>query len=46
MKEHELQYWPKDKPIPEGWKLVDDFADIHHGAHAVLIEKVEANNSE
>lgn len=35
MKEHVLRYWPHGKPIPVGWVMVDDFHDIHHGAHAV-----------
>ena len=41
MREYMLQYWPKDDPIPEGWILVDDFADCHHGHRAILIEKIE-----
>ena len=25
-----------------GWRVVADFADCHHGAHAVMMELVEA----
>lgn len=40
MKEREMKYWPKDKPIPEGWLLVNDLSGCHHGAFSVLIEKI------
>jgi len=34
-----VQYWPKDKPIPEGWVLANDMAGTHHGVYSVLIRK-------
>jgi hypothetical protein len=45
-KEHVLRYWPHGKPIPPGWIMVDDFRDIHHGHHAVLIEKIDPEASD
>jgi hypothetical protein len=45
-KEHVLRYWPHGKPIPAGWVVVDTFADIHHGHHAVLIEKIDPEASD
>jgi hypothetical protein len=41
----ELRYWPKDKPIPEGWVYHDGLEGTHHGvggdrAGFMLIVKV------
>ena len=36
----EFCYWPWYKKPPDGWVIEDDFADCHHGAHAVLLRKV------
>ena len=38
--EEVLRYHPRGKPIPYGWKVVDDFSGCHHGAYAVLIKRV------
>ena len=35
-----LQYWRKSKPIPKGWKVVDDLSDTHHGIYAYIIARV------
>ena len=37
-----FRYWPKEKPIPRGWRVAvagHEFA--HHGAHSILIEWVK-----
>jgi uncharacterized protein YbdZ (MbtH family) len=31
------RFWPKNDPIPEGWVMVDDLKDCHHGRYSVLI---------
>lgn len=31
------KYWPKNKPIPVGWEIVDTLAETHHGKYVVLI---------
>ena len=41
MTEFTVQYWPKDKPIPAGWKLVNSLSDCHHGLYSVLIRQTE-----
>ena len=38
-----VQYWPKDKPIPEGWHYVGDFGGSHHSHYSILIKKGEAD---
>ena len=38
MTETTLKYWPKDKPIPDGWELARTF-DNHHGEYSVLIRE-------
>lgn len=36
-----VRYWPRDKPIPDGWQLAHGILeDTHHGAHAVMITQV------
>ena len=34
-----FKYWPWYKAPPNGWEIVDDMHDCHHGAHAVLLRK-------
>lgn len=36
-----VRYWPKHKPIPEGWVLKNDLLNCHHGEWSVLIEKTD-----
>jgi hypothetical protein len=38
-KEWTFRYWPWYKPPPEGWEIVDELEDCHHGAHAVLLRQ-------
>jgi len=40
MTEQWFKYWPKAKPIPKGWRLVDDLSGTPHGVYSVLIEYV------
>lgn len=40
MQETVVQYWPKGKPLPEGWELVNSLEDCHHGVYSVLIRQV------
>lgn len=35
-----LRYWPKNKPIPDGWVLANDMAGTHHGLYSVLIKQI------
>ncbi len=37
----EVRYWSKYKPIPEGWKLLRELADCHHGEWSVIITKID-----
>ena len=30
-------YWPKDRPIPQGWEDTGALALTHHGAYSRLI---------
>jgi hypothetical protein len=41
-----IKYWPKTKPTPEGWRLVDDLSGTHHGFYSVLIEKIEDHDAD
>ncbi len=34
------KYWPKQKPLPDGWIMVDELAGTNHGRYAVLIKWV------
>lgn len=36
-----FKYWPKDKPIPEGWVIADDLSGTSHGKYSVIIEQTE-----
>lgn len=36
----EIRYHPKNKPIPEGWRVVSELEDTNHGEYSVLIERV------
>ena len=39
MKSGLFQYWPRHKPIPEGWR--DTGSDLaHHGTYSILIEEI------
>jgi hypothetical protein len=38
-----FRFWPKKKPIPEGWEVTDDFEGCHHYEHAVIIRKLKAS---
>lgn len=38
----EFRYHKHGKPIPDGWRLVSDLGDTHHGYYAVLIERNNA----
>lgn len=35
----ELQYWPVNKPLPDGWEMVPQSAS-HHSAHGIIIRRV------
>jgi hypothetical protein len=35
------QYWPKNKPIPEGWVATMGLHETHHGRYSILIKRVE-----
>lgn len=35
------RYWPRDKPIPDGWEHVPGALEgCHHGRHAILLREV------
>jgi hypothetical protein len=36
-----LRYWPWWKKPPDGWEIVDDMANCHHGEHAVILREIE-----
>lgn len=35
----EYQYWPKDKPIPDGWKKTGRMHESHHGVYSIIIKR-------
>lgn len=39
MKTGEIMLWDKNKPLPNGWNLVHNLSDTHHGKYAVMIER-------
>lgn len=41
MTETEFRYWPKDKPVPEGWEKTGTMERSHHGEWSILIKKVK-----
>lgn len=42
MRTETLKYHPRGKPIPDGWELVADFDDCHHGRYSRgIIRKME-----
>lgn len=40
MTDRVVKYHPSTEPIPEGWELIHDLQDCHHGQYAVLIRYV------
>ena len=38
-KEISIQYWPKNKPIPEGWVQHNGLGGTHHGHYSIFIVK-------
>lgn len=36
---YEVQWWPVDEPIPEGWREVEDTPVCHHHRYSRLIER-------
>lgn len=36
------KWWPKNKPIPDGWRLIVPQRISHHSQWSVLIEKINA----
>ena len=41
-KEITIRYWPKNKPIPEGWTTHEGLNGTHHGTYSVLLVKKSA----
>lgn len=42
-----VQYWPKSKPIPDGWAHdVGALEGTHHGYYSILIVKIDSNAME
>lgn len=39
----EYQYWPKNKPIPEGWVATMGLHETHHGRYSILIKREVKN---
>ena len=40
-----FQYWPKDKPIPDGWILARDMRDTHHEQYSILIKQINPSDT-
>lgn len=40
-REKTYRYHPKDKQVPEGWEIANNFAGLHHGIYSVLIRQKE-----
>ena len=40
-----MRYWPKDKPIPDGWYEIESFRQSHHFYYSILIKKEGTENA-